>query len=262
MRIALTAVVTMLLVACGGIAAPPRDACADPNAEPISDPALAEAVREQLGLQAGPTCADLATLTILDAPGRGIRALAGLQYAEALFSLRLEDNELRHVEPVGRLTRLRFLVLDGNPLASIAPLGSLDGLLVLSLRGVQGFAGLEPLQRLERLERVYLNGMGVRDAGALAGLTRLRIVHLDGNALEDIAFTAGLERLIDLRVAGNRIDDLAPLVANQGFATNATLDVRDNCLDLGDDGADRAALEALRGRGVEVEAMPQRDDGC
>lgn len=252
---------TILLAACGAIGAPPRDVCADPDGEPIRDEALAAAVREHLGVNTGPTCADLADLTTLTAPGRGIRTLAGLQHASALFSLRVEDNALRSVDPIGSLPALRFLTLDRNPLERIDQIGALDGLFVLSLQGVRDLPSLAPLRRLERLERIYLNGMGVRDATALAALTRLRIVHLNDNELTDVAFAASLERLIELQVAGNRIDDLAPLLANQGFATNATLDVRENCLDLTGDGADLMALEALRARGVEVDAVPQRD-GC
>lgn len=259
--VAVSVTVTILLAACGAVGAPPRDACADPDAEPIRDEALAAAIRERLDVRSGPTCADLAALTTLDAPGRGIRTLAGLQHAQALVSLRLADNELQSADPVGSLAGLRFLVLDRNPLRSIDQIGALEGLFVLSLQGVRDLPGLAPLRRLERLERVYLNGMGVRDAGALADLTRLRFVQLDDNALSDVAFAEGLERLIELRVAGNRIDDLGPLVANQGFATNATLDVRNNCLVLNGDGTARSALETLRGRGVEVEALPQRD-GC
>lgn len=248
------------LAACGRVGAPVANVCDDPEAQPLRDPALAQAVATRLRVDTEPTCADLAGLTTLEAVGSGIETLAGLEHATGLVSLRLDGNAITNIIPIVGLPALRFLSLADNPLRDLTPLSNLRDLFVLSLENVDGVANLQPLRLLTRLEHAYLSGMGVSDATPLAGLTRLRILHLDDNAIDDARFLVELVHLREVQLAGNRLASVDPLVANPGLAGGVVVDVRRNCLDIAVGAADRDAIDALVGRGVDVRFAPQ--DGC
>ncbi len=258
--VAFLAFMAMVLSACGLPSAPRANPCDDPSYEPLRGAALADAVRERLNLEGEPTCADLEQLTTLDATGRGVRDLLGLEHATALVSLRLDDNDVSELRPITRLSSLRFLYLAGNPLRDLTPLGNLDDLFVLSLHGVEAIPNLEPLRRMTRLEHAYLSGTGASDGTPLAGLARLRILHLESNQLDDVSFLSGLTQLRDLRLAGNRITDVSALVDNPGLAAGARVDLRSNCLDLTPGSASRGEIDQLLDRGVDLVFDPQRDD--
>lgn len=250
----------ILLAACGRVGVPVANVCDDPEARPLRDPALAQAVATRLGLDAEPTCADLAGLTTLEAVERGIETLIGLEHATGLVSLRLDGNAITSILPIAGLPALRFLSLADNPLRDLTPLGNLRDLFVLSLQNVDGVANLQPLRVLTRLEHAYLSGMGVSDATPLAGLRRLRILHLDDNAIDDARFLVELVQLREVHLAGNRLASVDALVANPGLADGVVVDVRRNCLDITAGAAARDAIDALLARGVDLRFEPQ--EGC
>lgn len=92
------------------------------------------AVRDELGRPFGYlTRANLLDLTTLDAKGRGIRDLSGIEYCENLAWLDLDTNEVSDITPLANLTNLMVLNLDSNQIFDISPLAGLLNLDSLSL---------------------------------------------------------------------------------------------------------------------------------
>jgi hypothetical protein len=97
----------------------------EPDPVIFADPLLRAAVLEALGREDTPLYpADLLPLTALDAAGRGISDLGGLQFALNLAALDVSDNALTSVAPLAALPSLGSLDLAGNSaeLDSLQPL--------------------------------------------------------------------------------------------------------------------------------------------
>jgi len=85
----------------------------------IPDPGLNAAIHEALQKPSGPlTQQDLLTLTNLDASGRNISSVAGLEAVRNLVSLNLEINQLANFSFPTTLSNLTVLVLRSNSLTS------------------------------------------------------------------------------------------------------------------------------------------------
>lgn len=82
----------------------------------MPDPNLAAAVREALDLapNAAITKQAVRGLARLDAGGRNINDLTGLEHATELQSLRLNDNQISDITPLADLTQLGWLRLSDN----------------------------------------------------------------------------------------------------------------------------------------------------
>jgi hypothetical protein len=111
----------------------------------FADPQLKAAVEGALGVP-DPTPADMVNLTTLNASGRGITDLTGLEYAVNLSVLWLVDNEIPDVSPLSGLRKLRQLNLTGNSVSDVSPLAELTELswLDVAANRVTGGASTEP----------------------------------------------------------------------------------------------------------------------
>ncbi len=186
----------------------------------IPDANLAAAIRETLGLPPGAaiTSDELRNLTRLDAPGRGIAALTGLEYAVNLTELYLGgiwdnvNNELHH-----------------NPISNLSPLVSLTNLEELDLYGT-AVSDVSALAHLTNLERLRLLNTGVSDVSSLAHLTNLRTLELGGTDVSDVSALATLTNLRTLELTATLVSDvsaLAPLTNLERLYLHSTTDVSD-----------------------------------
>jgi carbonic anhydrase/acetyltransferase-like protein (isoleucine patch superfamily)/Leucine-rich repeat (LRR) protein len=185
----------------------------------------------------------LAKLTSLDLHDRGIASLTGLQYATNLELLDLADtanpvldNAVSDLGPLKAgtdddgapygLKRLEVLVLDGNPVASLADLEDLEALRALAASDLTAplilaipdlSQGAPPGSRngitdLESLQYLSLDRDGLADVSDLAGLDTLRWLSLVGNQIEDISPLARLDALEFLFLRDNQIGDVSSLL--------------------------------------------------
>lgn len=224
------------------------------------DAQLEAAVREALGLVTSEplTLGGLLQLVSLDAQGRGIRSLEGLEQCTNLRELTLWDNAIDDVSAVRALTNLVYLDLDENRVSNLRPLSGLESLATLYV-SANKVVDLEPLSKLKDLENLFAWGNGIieveplrglaglrqldvswneiTDAGALASLTSLEGLDVSGNPLRDLSFLESLSSLTVLGLAQTGLADLAPLggIAGRGFCY----------LDLSRNGV--ASVEPLRG---------------
>ena len=149
-----------------GVSIPPLVAIPDAN--------LAAVVREALELRVGaPILPErMPSLTTLDASGREIADLTGLETATALTTLNVSNNAISNVTPLSGLTSLTSLDLSDNQIIDVAALSGLTSLLALNLSDNQ-----------------------IIDVAALSGLTSLLSLNLSENEITDVEPLSGLVNL-------------------------------------------------------------------
>ena len=181
----------------------------------IPDPNLERAIRERLGLLdvISLTQADMLQLGGLDAKGKQITDLTGLEHATNLTWLDLGDNDIRDLHPIAGLIQLGALYILGNPIFDISPLEHLTSLRTLVLAWCE-ISDITPLAGLTQLKTLSLDwNRLIVDISPLRDLTQLTELHLNNNRIVDVSPLANLTMLEELRIDNNRITDHNPLSA-------------------------------------------------
>ena len=180
----------------------------------MPDPALRAAIREELGLpETVPlTKEDMQGLKRLNAEGKGIADIKGLEFAQNLVSLHLGDegNYVVDLSPLATLTSLRNLNVGGNQVANLRPLVNLTNLTGLSLWNNQ-VTDVSSLRALTSLTYLNLADNRIIDLSPLANLRSLEVLDLFDNEVENVVPLTGLENLKELILTDNRVGDLGPL---------------------------------------------------
>src|SRR5262245_8028250 len=98
------------------------------------DPGLNAAIRQALQKPTGPlTAQDLLTLTNLNAGGRSISSVQGLEAARNLRILDLDNNSVTNFPLASVLTNLTILDLFNNHLTNFVPSNDLPNLTILDI---------------------------------------------------------------------------------------------------------------------------------
>lgn len=217
----------------------------------------------------------LAKVYILEAPGKSIKDLSGLEKCKNLQLIRLDknqivnltplkelvnvqsldlnDNQIESVEPLAGLTRLAYLQLGNNKIASVEPLKGLVNLNTLSVAGNQ-ISDLKPLEPLVKLWTLDASRNKIKDLTPVSKLTRLSTLGLSSNVIGDVGPLGSLTDLSLLMIDKNQIKDLSPLLkaaevdakGAKRFAPYLRLYVADNPIE------NRGQLDALKSVGVRV----------
>ncbi len=215
--VTLSLLLILALIACGGTPTPPDEEptaqmCDDPGDEPIVDAALAEAIREALAVASGPTCADLTGLDELQAAGRGIVSLAGLEHAGSLVTLNVSSNAITSAAPLAELGALRSVSLSVNALTDVTPLAGLVDLTGLGLRQ-NAISDIGPLAGLVNLEGLSLHDNEISDLTPVAGMTAMRTFGFSNNPIPSIEALRAMDALSELGAGGlaAELSDISPL---------------------------------------------------
>ena len=224
-------VLTLILVltALAQLTAPPVQAEVS-----IPDANLAAAISEALALPAGAaiTAEAMLNLTELEARGRGITDLTGLEHAVNLIGLDLGDggwvnhewreNPISNVSPLASLTNLESLDLGSTAVSDVSALAGLTNLEKLDLRST-AVSDVSALAGLTNLEWLDLAGTDVSDVSALAGLTNLKTLDLAVTFdVSDVSALANLTNLEALDLFATAVSDVSALA---GLTNLKTLDL-------------------------------------
>ena len=189
----------------------------------IPDANLAAAIREALGLPPGTaiTADAMRNLTRLDAKGRGIAALTGLEYAVNLTELDLggtlindewRENPISNLSPLASLTNLEWLSLASTGVSDVSSLARLTQLETLNLQGTS-ISDVSSLAHLTNLEGLYLAATFVSDVSSLAHLTNLEELYLGGPFVSDVSSLARFTNLRLLSLSGPLVSDVSSLAS-------------------------------------------------
>ena len=252
-----------------------------PEVVSIPDANLATAIREILNLAPGDTFTqwNLTELINLDAAGRQITDLTGLEHATQLEELTLGGNGISNISALAGLEILGSLTLFGNQIIDVSALAEMKNLGWLNLLGnqisdISALAGLAqlsgldltsnqisditPLAGLTNLIFLSLANNRISNIAVVTGLTKLTELDLWGNNISDISMVAGLTKLTKLNLTDNKISDISPLVGNTGLGRSGMVEVGGNPLNYQ---SIYTHIPALREREVEVtfdNRTPQR----
>ena len=133
---------------------------------------------------------EMAALQVLDACRAGIVDLTGIGHAVHLAGLDLGHKDIDDLRPLGALSRLVSLNLDGTA-HELWTVASLSGLRRLSLRG-NGLDDLVALSTLTNLVWLDVGDNRIGDLHPLSALAALAELAADGNAIRDLAPLADL----------------------------------------------------------------------
>jgi hypothetical protein len=152
------------------------------------DPNLEQAIREKVGKPVQPIYrTDLMSVIELDAAGRDIQRLEGIEALRRLAVLNLSDNIVVDLEPLARLRMLKVLHLANNQIGDLSAVHFDDikhlRLRELDLEGNQ-IANIKPIRDLTSLEHLNLRDNAVTDLEPLAGLTGLVYLNIHSNPVE------------------------------------------------------------------------------
>ena len=175
------------------------------------DQNLRVAVAEKIAANPARITADaLQDLKVLEARGREIENLEGLQHARSLTRLDLGNNLISDITPLTGLTNLRSLTLYDNRITDINALSGLKQLQELVVPG-NAITEIGLLSELVALEYLHLAGNLISDITPLAKLVNLEVLRLHRNAIMDISPLAGLTNLRHLTIQNNSIADHSPV---------------------------------------------------
>ncbi len=183
-----------------------------PEVVSIPDANLAAVVREALDLTPGDAISQLDMLKLrrLEATGRQITDLTGLEYAVNLKELLLGDNQISDITPLAKSTIIEGLELYNNNISDISSLAGMVNLTGLTLWD-NSVSDLSPLTELINLHGLILGENSVSDLSPLAGLIHLVSLELTNNNISDISSLAAMTHLTFLHLGENSVSDLSPL---------------------------------------------------
>ena len=197
----------------------------------FADEGLAAAVREKLGNpRKSITRTDLLQLSRLDASGRNIARLDGIENLRHLVVLNLADNLVADLTPLRTLRKLRELDLEHNGINSLKAI-NFDALSGLHLRNLNlghnnisssqstpdSLSDIFLLSQWTSLEELKLRNNRIEDITPLKNLVDLRVLDLRENKLTDISSLAGLTELTELNLRHNYFADLKALSGLTGL---------------------------------------------
>ena len=121
-------------------------------ASPFPDKNLEAAIRDVLKHEPKVELTDekLQNVYFLEAPGKEIKDLTGLEKCKNLALIKLTKNKISDLKPLKDLTNLQSLDLADNAIKDIGPLANLKGLQYIELSGNQ----IEKLDSLERVDEL------------------------------------------------------------------------------------------------------------
>jgi uncharacterized protein (TIGR03067 family) len=185
-----------------------------PSPPPVpvfADKSLEAAVRAVLQHTSGEFSeANLANVYFLEATGKNITSLKGLDKCKNLALLKLTNNQIMDLTPLKELINLQSLDLAGNKISELAPLAGLTKLQYLELSHNQ-IRNVASLSGLTSLSSLYLTGNQLRDITPLGNLAKLASLSLGNNQIHDISALANLTGISTLELKDNQIADSAPL---------------------------------------------------
>ena len=153
---------------------------------------------------------DLKKVFVLEAKGKGIRDLKGLEKCTNLHLINFAKNEVSDLTPLKDLKLLQSLDLSHNKITDAEPLAGLVGLQFLELSDNQ-ITKVEPLGKLTKLSALYMANNKVADITPLGELTRLSSLDLAKNEVSNIVPVAKLGGLSTLKLSDNKIEDISPI---------------------------------------------------
>ena len=135
-----------------------------------------------------------------------IEDISSLKNLSKLRFLVLEGNQIKDLSPLSNLFNLNYLTLSGNLISDISPLAKLNALEVLLLNRNQ-IKNIDALREMDYLSKLELGNNQIQDISSLKGLKQLKTLSLGNNEISNIDAIKGIKSLETLTLGGNPMDE-------------------------------------------------------
>lgn len=177
----------------------------------MPDVNLQKAVANQLGISIEQLSKEqMKQLTKVSFVNKQITSIQGLEYAENLCELNLQNNQIKDLSPLSQLHQLTNLNLHDNHIANADALKTCTTLNSLDLSTNQ-LTDTTFLINMNQLQTLSLNENQLTTLAGVQQLTALTTLNATANKIKDIQSLTGLVALEDLRLGENQITDIQPL---------------------------------------------------
>jgi len=178
----------------------------------FSDSGLEEAVRDKINKPHLPLLrTELLQITHLDASGRGIKNLEGIENLRRLSVLNLRDNMIDDLSPIKALDKLKELDLRNNSVENLESISGLESLVKLNLRQNK-ISHIEALLNLKNIKELNLNRNNINTIEELQDLSSLEKLNLGYNDIFCLNPLKKLTALKELNIDSNyRINNFSPI---------------------------------------------------
>jgi len=171
----------------------------------IQDVNLENVVRKMIDKPEGKIYkSDVKDITVLDATGKNVKELLGIENLVNLKSLNLEKNSISNIEPLGQLNNLEELCLDNNDIKDISALENITSIKNLSLSSNR-IDDISDLKNLSNLEKLNLADNGIMDISPLSAMKYIKYINLSSNKINNVDKLNNLGSLNSLYLASNSI---------------------------------------------------------
>lgn len=185
----------------------------------IKDKNLEKVIRKEIKKTKGTlTLADLAKVKKLNAAGKKIKNLRGIENCINIVDLRLENNDITDVGmlvsgigSIQGLEKIKTLNLDNNAIGDIGAMMTLNTLENLSINNCM-IEDISSLSGIGGLSVLRMEGNRISDISSLTELTELSEVYMRNNKITDISALAGKTKLIALYLDTELIEDFTPVL--------------------------------------------------
>lgn len=147
-----------------------------------------------------------------------ITSLEGLQYAQNLTSLSIEESDIQDINVLSQIHSLVGVSISNSRISDISPLTSSRHLEYVWLGGNQ-IQDIEPLAELYKIKELGINGNPLNSVSVLLDLPNLRVLDATNLTCEDIDKILLLKDLEFLRIGDSALLDLSPLLAFENLKT-------------------------------------------
>ncbi|NLD48800.1 MAG: hypothetical protein GX660_16675, partial [Clostridiaceae bacterium] len=193
----------------------------------FTDKNLESAVRLAIGKNTGDlSISDLSKVTELNADGKGISDLQGIQYLVNMEELELSNNNIKIIDPLKSLIGLKKLSLAYNSLNSAEALSYLSNLEYLDLDN-NSISDFTPLTECTNIRHLSVHNNSISGSISLSSLSNIEILDLSENEATEISGFEYLTALKELYLNQNRLSNLSGIGKCQALEV---LDVSSNNL--------------------------------
>lgn len=152
---------------------------------------------------------NLKRLTLSDC---SLSTISGLEKAQNLEYVNLNNNTIRNLEPLSQLIKLREIELSHNALTGLNVLSSLSNLEKLDV-SYNSLTSIAPIATCTKLSWLNIDHNELSGLAGINNISSLKYLSANHNALTDISILAACLSLRELYISNNQLEDISSLSA-------------------------------------------------
>ncbi len=148
----------------------------------------------------------------------GVKSLKGINQLTHLEELYLQNNRMNSLADLGNMPTLRIISVAGNKeLKSLTGLEFATNLQELQANKAKNLQDISAVKRLTQLKIIAIMMADISNISALSELEKLEEVNFNYNKIKDISALQNKPKLKSLSLYSNQIVSLKPLVGNSSM---------------------------------------------